>query len=48
MWRVREKATRTPPLPIIPGLQLQRRNYVQKHFSGARLATDRLSVEGAP
>jgi hypothetical protein len=29
-------------------LQFQRRNYVQKYFSVARLATDRLSVEGAP
>jgi hypothetical protein len=29
-------------------LQLQRRNYVQKHFIVARLATDRLSVKGAP
>jgi len=29
-------------------LQFQRGNYVQQYFSVARLAADRLSVEGAP
>jgi hypothetical protein len=29
-------------------LQFRLRNYVQKYFAVARLATDRLSVEGVP